>query len=355
MSTFPSTPAPIDAELLDRYFAKLTTPAETDDVRRWILAHPDHALVAEALRAFPLRVDEELTTDTEAWLARVEARIVDLPVDAARLRSSGTPVAFLPQQSGVTAPVALQSSRSRVWYAAAAVAVGVALLVIGHTGLGGLLSRFGSSPAPAVAVYTTGNGERANITLPDGSLASLNVASQLEVPTTFGVGDRTLRLSGEALFTVVHHTDAPFTVMVGHTAARVLGTTFAARRYATDSAVTITVRDGRVAVQSHVLVARQEAVVDSRGAVHMHPADLASLSFATGVLTLNDVPLRDAVVELDRWYDTDIRIADPRLASERIRASFTAGSITDLSGMLEFMFGAKVIRHGRILTLTSKG
>ena len=74
MSTLPPRHL-IDADLLDRYFAKLTTAAESEEVQRWILSRPDHAMIAELLPGLPLPTEgSEIVTDTEAWLARTESK-----------------------------------------------------------------------------------------------------------------------------------------------------------------------------------------------------------------------------------------------------------------------------------------
>ncbi|HXC26062.1 MAG TPA: FecR domain-containing protein, partial [Gemmatimonadaceae bacterium] len=104
--------------------------------------------------------------------------------------------------------------------------------------------------AAAASIYTTGNAQRANITLPDGSTVALNVASRLEVPADYMTGDHTVHLVGEGLFTVVRHESTPFAVEAGTTTTRVLGTRFVVRHYPSDSATMVAVQDGKVAVRS---------------------------------------------------------------------------------------------------------
>ena len=63
---------------------------------------------------------------------------------------------------------------------------------------------------------------------------------------------------------------------------------------------------------------------------HVRRSDTSPFTFATGVLTLDGVPLSVAIAELDRWYDADIRFGDPTLAMQTIKGEFGAGSIAEL-------------------------
>jgi transmembrane sensor len=168
----------------------------------------------------------------------------------------------------------------------------------------------------------------------------------------FAHGNRTLRLvNGEALFTVTHHDGVPFTVVSGPTTTRVLGTTFLVRRYATDTMTTIAVQDGKVAMRSVVLTAQQQLTVDRTGAMQVQLADDEQFAFATGVLALRYMPLANAIPELNRWFDADVRLGDAALGTRGIRGKFLAGSRADLAADLEMMFDVRVVRDGRILTL----
>lgn len=232
-----------------------------------------------------------------------------------------------------------------LWGAVAASVFGLSLVALGRTRL------FRSHmPAASFTTYATHNGERANITLPDGSTAILNVASRLEVPTDFAAGHRTVRLVGEGMFSVLHRAGAPFSVAAGGDTTRVLGTSFAVRRYPSDTMTTVAVRTGKVGVRSLVLTAAQEAVL-RRGVEEVRSVDATRFSFTSGVLSLNGVPLAAAVAELDRWYDADIRLGDSALATRRLVGEYAAGSLADLSDILAGTCNVRVVRKGRVLTL----
>ena len=73
---------------------------------------------------------------------------------------------------------------------------------------------------------STRPGERAEVTLSDGTVVMLNADSRLEYPVTFRGDERRVRIDGEALFRVRHDEKHPFIVSTFASDIRVLGTTF---------------------------------------------------------------------------------------------------------------------------------
>lgn len=206
-------------------------------------------------------------------------------------------------------------------------------------------------PTVPATTYSTANGQRANVTLADGSSVLLNVGSRLVVPAGFGTTTRALSLTGEALLTVVRHDGLPLTVQTGGTTARVLGTTFLVRRYATDSVTTVAVREGKVAVQSAVVPAHYQVDVASNGRSIIRPLRTEEFTFATGTLTLDWMPVHEAVPALSRWYDVTIVLADSALARRPMKGAFAAGTAADLAAILRYTLRARVEVDGRTLTI----
>ena len=73
---------------------------------------------------------------------------------------------------------------------------------------------------------STRPGERAEVTLSDGTIVTLNADTRLEYPVTFRGDERRVRIDGEALFRVQHDEKHPFIVSTFASDIRVLGTTF---------------------------------------------------------------------------------------------------------------------------------
>jgi ferric-dicitrate binding protein FerR (iron transport regulator) len=343
---------PTELARLADYFAQELNPEDVVLFERWINEHPKRKRLVQDLQRTRRIEGVDFTPDTLGLAQQVELlfqdfaeirsrdRISEMPMHPSSVRKAGFP----PRQR-----LKERVFARTLWYGAGAL-VASALLVA----MGWYVGGRSHTPVVAMSTYTTGNGEQATVTLPDGSTVLMNVASRIAVPTNYAAGNRTVRLSGEALFTVAHNDKAPFTVLAGHSTTRVLGTSFVVRHYAIDTTTTVAVRDGKVAVGSTPVAAAQQLSVGTRGTGTVKPVDPGVFGFATGVLTLKRMSLADAVSELDRWYDVDIRFADSTLGQERIEGQFIRGSVAELSELLDGMFGFRVIRDGRVLTLYRK-
>lgn len=253
-----------------------------------------------------------------------------------------------PQKSGLFRQLGTAWTTS-IW-SAGAIAATVLVILAWNMGVSGVEDQLASS----ASTYTTGNKQQAAITLPDGSEVVLNVGSRLEIPSDYATGNRTLVLDGEAYFTVKPDKRAPFTVNSGSATARVLGTRFVVRHYGSDTTTAIAVKDGKVAVGDVVLTAGEETYVSSGMISPVRETDARRFSFVLGKLALSSQLLTDAIPDLNRWYDVDIRIGDSALRERRIVGVFETGSITDLISLLELTYNVRVVRDGQTLTLFSE-
>jgi ferric-dicitrate binding protein FerR (iron transport regulator) len=338
----PHIPLPFDPSLLDRYLSGEASADEVRLIEQWLSTHPKERTALHVLRAGMAERGGPLPPyDQDARIAAV----VDYNLGAARRQRRQTlqeTKRFNPNLSKWTLP------RVPILIAIACL-IAVAGVLIGRQTE---LSRMHARRTPII--YTTNSGQRANITLPDGSTVALNVASRLEVPTDYLDGNRHLRLTGEALFTVLHHTGSVFTVTSGATTANVLGTSFFVRHYPHDSGTVVAVRNGKVGVRSLVLTEGQQSEITAQGTTPVHAIAPSQFTFVSGVLTLADMPLRDAVVELSRWYDLDIRLGDPTLGTQSVGGGFAAGAQSDMIEVFEKVLDLRVVRDGRTITLFSR-
>jgi len=175
---------------------------------------------------------------------------------------------------------------------------------------------------------SSGIGERRTVPLADGSLITMDAAS--EVLVRYSAARRTLQLvRGRAKFNVAKDPRRPFLV---HAADREIVAT------GTEFSVEIVQREVRVILyQGHVTVAGtasrtplsagQELTASiSRSQVHIESVDAArSLSWEGGQLEFVDEPLAVAVDRVNRYTRNPISVGDTAAANLRISGVFVAG------------------------------
>ena len=126
---------------------------------------------------------------------------------------------------------------------------------------------------------STHNGETREITLPDNSKVLLNAGSVIIFPERFSAAERTVFLSGEALFEVTHNQNIPFTVNTSDLAIQVHGTTFNVNAYPESGNTAATLCEGSI---SATLNGNGESFL-------MVPDERLSYDRATGKATLTHV------------------------------------------------------------------
>jgi transmembrane sensor len=320
-------PSSVDLSALGRYLDGSALPADRDAVEAWIGADPARRAAVGALHA--------------AWGA-----------DAGRLGAAydadGAWTRFVARSS---APK--PSSR---WHAAIAAAIVAALV-----GAGGAwwLAREARSVAqtPVMREYATPRGRRAALRLFDGTEITLNADSKLRAPVTFATRQRDVYLEGEAYFSVVHDAARPFVVHTAGGAVRDLGTRFGIHAYGDATRERVAVVEGVVAVTETAVRAGQVATrsrVGGGGVRVLKRANVADeLAWTRGRLVFGSVPLEEAARRLGRWYDLDVRVADPELARRPVTGSYGDEPVAQVLTLITAAVGARYDWQGRSVTIST--
>ncbi|AWW29700.1 hypothetical protein DN752_05940 [Echinicola strongylocentroti] len=223
------------------------------------------------------------------------------------------------------------------------VAAAVLVFLIGGAGLWYLSSS--DAPATPLIVKTTGAGQRAKITLPDGSTVQLNVNTTLTYPQEFGEGLRTVSLEGEAFFEVERDTVRPFLVRSEGLETKVLGTSFNVNAYNGKQEM-VTVKSGKVQVSQHdlpdnrVLLLPDEAVVfdGATASLLKQPFDADKvIGWKSGKLDFDMVPFDDVVATLEQYYHTDIILKNYEDGSCMIKAAYQNNGLTFILSGLQLL------------------
>lgn len=205
------------------------------------------------------------------------------------------------------------------------------------------------SPKVEVKQYATAAGQRANLTLADGSRVILAPASRLTISQDFNNSARAVDLDGEAYFSVTAHIGAPFVVNTGNQTTRVLGTAFSIKRYSSDNnPLQVIVAEGRVQIGSSVVGAGQGLIASQRGNIMLSDTEIsAGLAWTDGRLVFVNAPVREVVTQIERWYGVRFIGVDNELASSKFSTTLQGNALTD--NMLESLaiaLGRRLVRRG---------
>jgi transmembrane sensor len=316
---------------------------------------------------------EDIEHEAAQWIAECDAGTLSVKREAALqawlAKSDRHRAAFVRLQSGwreadrilqlpvpsATLDLDLLSSKGRrtVRVLAGWLAVAVSVLVAGGIFVG-VQTFWGAAQR-----YSTLHGGFARIPLADGSLITLNTASEVSVHLTDRQREVTL-LQGEAQFTVAHDALRAFDVRVGNQIFRAVDTVFSVRRLSADD-VQVVVVTGHVAVVPRAVTlsqnkldelptwapmvdAGQAAKIEAGGSVKVRElgAEVAhELSWTEGRLWLDGMALRDAVEEFNRYNRRQFAIGDPRIADLHVGGVFDVQDVESFAAALR-SFGVEI-------------
>ena len=204
--------------------------------------------------------------------------------------------------------------------------------------------------------YETSFSQQVNITLDDGTVARLGPESKLVVPNRFGIGLRSVRVEGTAIFDVKQAGDKPFDVRVGNVSVQATGTAFVVRKFRDDASVFVHVKQGTVNVVAgdsiRALAANTSIMVDSSGALSIPSSEtVAEVSgWTDGTVTIPGKTLAQILPLLKRWYVLDVRVPDASLMDRKVFLSAAADSKREALSSVEKSAGVKFAYVGENMT-----
>lgn len=199
-------------------------------------------------------------------------------------------------------------------------------------------------------IYSTAAGQRANITLADGSRITLAPATQL------GVDGRTITLQGEATFVVRSGETAPFIVKTKDAYTRVLGTTFSVRKYNDDTRTLVVVAEGKVGAQSLILSAGEGAYVSEGSTLRLTDTEvMRALARTSGKLVFEGEAVGTVISELARWYNVRFEGTENIHLGRRVTMTFSEPSLSrENLAILGNMLGTELSLSGNVVRITHR-
>ncbi len=156
-----------------------------------------------------------------------------------------------------------------------------------------------------------GIGERKQITLPDGSTATLNAGSALRFSPKNWAGRREVFLDGEAFFVV--KPGSIFKVNVPDGSVEVLGTEFDV--FSRNEQFRVACFTGKVQVKSvqnqstAILEANQKAVLTAENVLAVLPNDSEKPGWMNGVSNFAAIPVAEVLAEMERQFGISVQFS----------------------------------------------
>ncbi len=234
----------------------------------------------------------------------------------------------------------------------------------------------------------TGQGERREIALSDGSVVKVDPETQLRIRFDSRLRQIDLR-RGRARFRVAKNPTRPFLVHADGTVVRAVGTEFGVEHRS--QGIVVTVAEGRVAVLPHeseafpfrglasggqpndsppahlpqtaspvstpvvMLSTGQQVTVTRNGSAEGVREVNAEreLSWAEGRLSFENESVASVVETFNRYNNLQIHISDATLADRTMTGVFNASDPESFIAFLQSVTSVSVVRNGRDITIAS--
>lgn len=207
-----------------------------------------------------------------------------------------------------------------------------------------------ASPKPVMAAVSTGYGSMKTITLPDGTIVTLNANSMLQYDSAGWQPDaREVWVHGQAFFDVAPDAAGKFMVHAGDKlTVQVLGTRFhvAARPKGT----TVVLNSGKVKVNSNehtmVLQPGEMASYQSNGQLSRQHADTLQLtSWKDNQQVFRNATLEEIADFIEEQFGAEVTFAAPQLSHLQFTGTTPANDLDVLLNILTKSLDIRIDKH----------
>jgi transmembrane sensor len=233
-------------------------------------------------------------------------------------------------------------------------------------------------PARYSKSFETVFGSKKKIVLPDGTQVYLNSGSQIELEEGFNTDSRSVHLSGEAYFDVIHNKDKPFKVFTDNFKVTVLGTVFNLKAYPNARSSEASLIRGSIKIEGNdsdesVITLRSGQKIiyyqnkqKSKSPVnalsklpkveisHLTTLDtnIVETAWVENNLIFNDLAMKEIGPMLERWYGIDVELGDSDVTNYRFTAIFKKENIVEVLKALQEVKHFNFKMKGGRITIT---
>ena len=210
-------------------------------------------------------------------------------------------------------------------------------------------------------IVTTGKAERAGITLPDGSIVSLNSESRLGyLPKSYNKKERAISFSGEGHFQIFHNESTPFFINAKGLQVKVLGTTFNLFVREMSGTAVLSLEEGRVLLVSTrsnknvILQKNQKAILEhSTGDITVITEEnIQDVSaWRRGDMIFRNMELSQIIRIIEENYNVTIKANCEDYLSDLFTGTLPINDLNEALEIIEYSYHLKAIIKGKEITI----
>lgn len=205
------------------------------------------------------------------------------------------------------------------------------------------------------------SGQRAELTLSDGTKVWLNSHTRLVYPQTFGKV-REVKLDGEGYFSVAHNAEKPFIVQTEHFDVKVLGTEFNLKAYQESNEQQVDLLEGSVKLSGGIIGDKGYSM-KPKESIHMVEGkitrsvidDYNYFRWKEGLICFNNESVGSIIKKLELYYDISIVVKRKDFMKETYSGKFrTKDGIEQVLNVLLLEHDFSYVKDSNLNLITIK-
>ncbi len=203
-------------------------------------------------------------------------------------------------------------------------AVFIIAIILSHY----LLPKHQTESPVAIQTLHVPAGQRAEITLEDGTKVWLNAKTTLKFPNKFSTQTREVKLDGEGYFEVAHNKSRPFIVSTDKYNVKVLGTKFNLMAYSDKGNFETSLLEGSVeilkpGIDKGVLIHPNEKIHLEENRLVISPiGNLNHFLWKDGIVSFDNETFPEMVKKLELYFDLKIFVKNDKIVNYRCTGKF---------------------------------
>jgi len=180
--------------------------------------------------------------------------------------------------------------------------------------------------------FVSPTGMRSHVILPDGTKVWLNAESKIRYSVPFVRENREVKIEGQAFLEVYQNKKSPFILNAANTTVEVTGTHFDVKAYPEDNVVGVALQEGSVNLKAthgnETKMAQMQAgdyLEVKKGTNNIIRRNInvdKQIAWHENILVLDETPLEEVAVLLERWYGVKVFITDDELKKYKFSTTF---------------------------------